>query len=147
MRKACYQRSLKPFVHFEHTGEARWICDRGVARSLQWCTCDTSRTSLASTPTAWARAFEDVTRLGAVPVVRRHDIAYHRAETVGDRLEVSTVIERGKDVRWLRRNDLRRGSELLAHAATGWVRIDPETRRPKRLPTAHENAFGFGEGE
>ena len=83
-----------------------------------------------------------VTRLGAVPVVRRHDIAYHRAETVGDRLEVSTVIEQGNGVRWLRRNDLRRGSELLAHAATGWVWIDPETRRPKRLPSAIENAFG-----
>jgi hypothetical protein len=36
--------------------------------------------------------FEAVTRLGAVPVVRRHDITYRRAGTVGDRLEVSTVI-------------------------------------------------------
>jgi acyl-CoA thioester hydrolase len=91
--------------------------------------------------------FEAVTRLGAVPVVRRHDIAYHRAETVGDRLEVSTVIEQGKGVRWLKRTDLRRESELLAHAVTEWVWVDPETRRPKRLPSASENALGFGEGE
>ena len=91
--------------------------------------------------------FEAVTRLGAVPVVRRHDITYHRAGTVGDRLEVLTVIERGKGVRWLRRNDVRRGGELLAHAVTEWVWIDPETRRPKRLPSAIESAFGFGEAE
>jgi acyl-CoA thioester hydrolase len=54
--------------------------------------------------------FEAMTRLGAVPVVRRHDITYHRAGTVGDRLDVSTVIERGNGVRWLRRN----GNELLS---------------------------------
>ncbi|GAC1520242.1 MAG: acyl-CoA thioesterase [Chloroflexota bacterium] len=90
---------------------------------------------------------EAVTRLGAVPVVRRHDITYHRAGMVGDRLKVSTVIERGTGVRWLRRNDVRRGSELLAHAVTEWVWLDPKTRRPKRLPSAIENAFGFGDSE
>lgn len=89
--------------------------------------------------------FEALKQLGALPVVRRHDVTYHRAARLGDRLEVSTVIERGKGMRWLRHNEVRRDGELLVHADTEWVWVHPGSQRPVRLPPVIAQAFGFGE--
>lgn len=88
--------------------------------------------------------FEVLRQLGAVPVVRRHVVTYRRPAGLGDTLEVSTRIERGRGMRWLRRNEVRRDGELLVEGETEWVWIDPATRRPLDVPEPIREAFGFG---
>ena len=83
-------------------------------------------------------------RHGVIPVVRRHEISYHRPAELGDVLLVSTrVVELG-GAKAVRNNEVRLAETgmLLVEAVTQWVWLDPESRRPKRVPEAVRLAFG-----
>lgn len=83
--------------------------------------------------------------LGAVPVVRRHLVTYHRPAGAGERLRVSTRVTKLGGPRAKRLNQVRRAEtgELLAEIDTEWVWLEPGTMRPKRVPRAVMAAFGF----
>ena len=83
--------------------------------------------------------------LGAIPVVRRHVVTYHRPAHLGDRLEVSTRIVSVRGPRATRHNEVRReaAGELLAEVETEWVWVHPETGRPRPIPGTILEAFGF----
>ena len=82
---------------------------------------------------------------GAVPIIRRHEISYHRPAKLGDTLRVSTCITQLGGPRGLRHNEVRleAGGELLVEVLTEWVWIEPRSGRPKRVPQVILEAFGF----
>ncbi|MEJ2290832.1 MAG: thioesterase family protein [Deinococcales bacterium] len=92
-----------------------------------------------------ARGFplEAYIELGALPVVRRHEIRYRRPARPGDRLAVTTELRRLDSRRAVRHTDIRRADDgaLLAEADTEWVWIDAERGRPVRVPQDVLDAF------
>jgi acyl-CoA thioester hydrolase len=82
--------------------------------------------------------------LGVVPVVHRHLITYHRPAHLGDRLAVSTEVVSMRGARAQRHSEVRLGGLLLVEATTDWVWVDPRRGRPKPVPPAVLEAFGFG---
>ena len=82
---------------------------------------------------------------GVLPVVKRHDVGYHRPARLGDELLISTaVIEIGGPTA-VRRSEVRLAAtnDLLVEAVTEWVWLEPSLGRPKRVPQAVVAAFGF----
>ena len=82
---------------------------------------------------------------GVVPVARQHVIKYHKPAQLGERLTVSTEITQAQGVRARRHNEARRvaNGELLAEMDTDWVWVDPARGRPRALPGALIEAFGW----
>jgi acyl-CoA thioester hydrolase len=82
---------------------------------------------------------------GVIPIVRSHHITYYKSAQRGDTLLVSTEVKEVRGPKAVRHNQVRHGDtkELLAEAMTEWVWLDPETLRPKRVPKAIREAFGF----
>ena len=82
---------------------------------------------------------------GVVPVIRKHEITYHRPATLGDRLLISTQVARIGGPRAVRHNQVRLEEDkiLLVDAVTEWVWLDVESERPKRVPKEVLEAFGF----
>ncbi|ADH62040.1 thioesterase superfamily protein [Allomeiothermus silvanus DSM 9946] len=88
---------------------------------------------------------ERMRELGAVPVVRRHVITYHRAAMLGEQLWVLTEILEAGGIRAKRHNEVRRATDevLLVEADTDWVWVDPVRERPRNCPALLLEAFGF----
>lgn len=82
---------------------------------------------------------------GAVPIIRRHEITYYRPAKLGDVLRVSTRITQIGGPRATRHNEVRLepGGDLIAEVVTEWVWLEPRSSRPKRVPQAILQAFGF----
>lgn len=75
-------------------------------------------------------------RLGAVFVVRRHEIDYLAPGFAGDRIVVATWPGRMQRVTATRRHQIIRRTDglTLVRAVTTWVFIDSATGRPRRMP-------------
>lgn len=82
---------------------------------------------------------------GVVPVIRKHDITYHRPATLGDTLLISTQVAKIGGPRAVRHNQVRLADDktLLVDVITEWVWLDVESGRPKRVPREVLEAFGF----
>jgi acyl-CoA thioester hydrolase len=82
---------------------------------------------------------------GVIPIVRSHHITYYKSAQRGDRLIISTKVKDVSGPKAVRHNQVKHAvtKELLAEAITEWVWLDPETMRPKRVPKAIREAFGF----
>ena len=92
-----------------------------------------------------ARGFplEAYMALGALPVVRKHEIRYRKPATAGEALDVTTELKRLDRRRATRHTDIRRASDgtLLAEAVTEWVWIDAEEGRLVSVPDGVLAAF------
>lgn len=81
-------------------------------------------------------------RLGAIWVVRRHEIDYLQAATRDNRLTVTTWVESWKKVSCVRCTEITdAGGRATVRAATTWAFVDLATRRPTRVPEALQSAF------
>ena len=82
---------------------------------------------------------------GVLPVVRRHEITYHAPATLGDTLVISTEVIQLGGAKAVRHNKvkLEKNDVLLVEVLTDWVWLDPESKRPKRVPQEVLTAFGF----
>jgi acyl-CoA thioester hydrolase len=82
---------------------------------------------------------------GVIPIVRSHHITYYKPALHGDTLLISTEIKKVSGPKAVRHNQVRheQTKELLAEAITEWVWLDVESLRPKRVPKAIREAFGF----
>lgn len=89
-------------------------------------------------------SLDTLTRLGAIPVVRRHEIRYYRPAGPGDELLLETMIDPGSGPRSRRHHWIRLAADgkLLADVHTDWVWIDPVRLRPKLPPAEILEAFG-----
>lgn len=96
-----------------------------------------------STAVGWDQA--QYRALGAVFVVRRHEIDYVAPVLLGEEVEVVTWIAWWKGVSSERRTVVRRvrDGHVVARAATLWAFIDFASGRPRRIPDEIRGAFGL----
>lgn len=82
---------------------------------------------------------------GVVPVVKRHEISYHRAAKLGDSLTVSSRIVKMSGPEVVRHAQVRLAAtgDLVADALSEWLWLEPRLRRPRRAPQSVLEAFGF----
>ncbi|MDZ4779684.1 MAG: acyl-CoA thioesterase [Planctomycetia bacterium] len=96
----------------------RWMLDAAVAHS---------------TAQSWdSKAYEE---LGAVFVVRSHQIEYLRPAFAAEEVVVLTWVASFRRASSVRRYEMRRASDgkVLATAATEWAFVDLATRLPTRI--------------
>jgi acyl-CoA thioester hydrolase len=72
--------------------------------------------------------------LGAVFVVRRHEVDYVAQVREGDVLVGETWVESWRAASCIRRTELRRGEQIVARGATTWAFISLTSGRPLRIP-------------
>jgi acyl-CoA thioester hydrolase len=72
--------------------------------------------------------------LGAVFVVRRHEIDYVAQVLEGDALVGETWVDDWKLASCIRKTELRRGEQVVARAATTWAMFSFSTNRPIKIP-------------
>ena len=74
-------------------------------------------------------------RLGAVFVVRRHEIDYLSSVVLGDEVLATTWVESWKQVSCIRKTELMRAADrkLVARATTQWAFID-YAGKPRKIP-------------
>ncbi len=89
--------------------------------------------------------FEAYKSLGFLWVVRRHEIEYLGAAFAREQIDAVTWVDSQRGATSLRRTLFHRGSDraLLARAATTWVLVNVETRKPLRIPKTLLARYGF----
>jgi acyl-CoA thioester hydrolase len=113
--------------HASNLAYVRWILDVATAHSaaLGW---DLAR----------------YRELGAVFVVRRHEIDYVAQVLPGDALIAETWVEEWRPASCVRRTELRRGDQIVARGATTWALMALPSGRPRRIPDDLRALFGGG---
>jgi acyl-CoA thioester hydrolase len=111
--------------HVSNQVYVRWILDVATAHSiaLGWGT---------------ARYLE----LGAVFMVRRHEVDYVAQVREGDALVAETWVDGWRPASCIRRTELRRGAQVVARGATTWAFISLASGRPQRIPDELRALFG-----
>lgn len=89
-------------------------------------------------------AAADYRRLGAMFVVKRHEIDYLHPASEADVLRCETWIDRIEKATAVRRHQITRPADnaLIARALNVWAFIDAATGRPTRIPASILAAFG-----
>jgi acyl-CoA thioester hydrolase len=96
--------------------------------------------------------FEAYRRMGAVFVVRRHEIDYLRSAVLGDRIALRTWVDSWKAASSVRMTSIVRltgpgdapgedGGTELARARTTWALVSLDSGRPVRIPTELRDRF------
>lgn len=85
----------------------------------------------------------DLVRIGAVFVVRKHEIEYLRPGFLGERIILRTHVSWWKGASCERVTSIDRVSDgaVLARAKTLWAFVNAQTGKPTRLPPEVVNAF------
>jgi acyl-CoA thioester hydrolase len=111
--------------HVSNLVYVRWILDLATAhsRALGW---DHAR----------------YRELGAVFVVRRHEIDYVAQVREGEVLAGETWVDGWRLASCVRRTELRRGEQVVARGATTWAFISLASGRPQRIPDELRALFG-----
>jgi acyl-CoA thioester hydrolase len=111
--------------HVSNLVYVRWILDVATAhsRALGW---DHAR----------------YRELGAVFVVRRHEIDYVAQVREGEVLAGETWVDGWRLASCVRRTELRRGAQVVARGATTWAFISLASGRPQRIPDELRALFG-----
>jgi acyl-CoA thioester hydrolase len=117
--------------HASNIAYLRWVQDVAVAHSA-----------------TVGLDMEGYSQLGAVFVVRRHEIDYLRPVVRGDRLELRTWIDSASAAKCKRATDIvRLGAEsgapelVVARAMTTWGFVELTSGRPTRIPDTVRIAF------
>jgi acyl-CoA thioester hydrolase len=118
--------------HANNIAYVRWIQDVAVAHSE-----------------AVGLGFDAYRRMGAVFVIRRHEVDYLRPLLRGDRLEVRTWIDSVAAAKCHRATEIASvgAGVVAARARTTWGFIDLGTGRPRRIPDEVRVAFGYAARE
>ena len=80
---------------------------------------------------------------GALWIVRRHEIDYHKPALPGEQIVEETWVEVMTGAKSERHSRFTRASDgtLLVHAVTTWAYVDAKTLRPTRIPEALRARF------
>ena len=114
--------------HVSNIAYVRWIQDAAVAHSH-----------------AVGLDFEAYRKLGAIFVIRRHEIDYLRPVLRSDRVQARTWMDTLMAAKCTRLTELRRASDgqLVAKSSTTWGFVDATNGRPTRIPSEVRIALGF----
>ena len=113
--------------HASNIAYLRWVQDVAVAHSA-----------------AVGLDMEGYSQLGAVFVVRRHEIDYLRPVVRGDKLELRTWIDSASAAKCKRATSIVRietTEVIVAQAMTTWGFVELATGRPTRIPDSVRVAF------
>lgn len=72
--------------------------------------------------------------LGAVFIVRRHEIDYIAQVKQGDTLVGETWVDDWRLASCVRKTELRRGDQAVTRASTTWVMLSFDSGRPTKIP-------------
>jgi len=72
--------------------------------------------------------------LGAVFMVRRHEIDYVAQVTIGQGLRAETWVDSWRLASCVRKTEILRDGKVVARAATTWAMIGITSGRPQRIP-------------
>jgi len=86
-------------------------------------------------------SFAEYRDLGAVFVVRRHEVDYVAQVTLGQTLVATTWVDPWRPASCIRRTELARGDTIVARGATTWALISLTDGRPLRIPDHLRAAF------
>jgi acyl-CoA thioester hydrolase len=114
--------------HVSNVVCVQWLQDVGIAHSdaRDW---------------TWQR----YQQLGAVFVVRRHEIDYLLPVKLGDVLNASTWIDSMKSVSCVRRTEMTRADGRIAvQATTTWAMVGLTSGKPFRIPDEIKTLFAAG---
>jgi acyl-CoA thioester hydrolase len=103
--------------HVSNLVYLRWVLDVATAHSIA---------------RGWGHA--EYRALGAVFMVRRHEIDYLAQVQVGEALIADTWVDSWAGASCVRRTEIRRDRKIVAQAATTWVFISMSSGRPTRIP-------------
>jgi acyl-CoA thioester hydrolase len=103
--------------HVSNLVYLRWVLDVALAhtRALGW-------------------DYAEYRALGAVFVVRRHEIDYVAQVTLGQALRAETWVDSWRMASCIRKTELLRDGVVVARAATTWAMIGLDSGRPQRIP-------------
>src|SRR4051812_19549504 len=103
--------------HVSNLVYLRWVLDVAMAhtRALGW-------------------DYAEYRALGAVFMVRRHEIDYVAQVTLGQELRAETWVDSWKMASCIRKTELLHQGKVVARAATTWAMIGLATGRPQRIP-------------
>jgi acyl-CoA thioester hydrolase len=92
---------------------------------------------------AVAMTHAELLRIGAVFVVRKHEIEYLRPGFLGERITLRTHVSWWKGASCERVTSIERASDsaVLARAKTLWAFVNAQTGKPTRLPPEIVTAF------
>lgn len=112
-------QDLDELQHVSNVVYVRWLQDVAVAHSE-----------------SVGLSLEAYRQLGAVFVVRRHEVDYLRPALAGDEVEVETRVVAMSPVTTTRQNFIRRvaDGQVLVQAQTQWAYVSTSTGRPVRIP-------------
>lgn len=85
--------------------------------------------------------YPDYRTLGAVFVVRRHEIDYIAQVRAGETLSAETWVESWKAASCVRRTELVRDGKVVARAATTWALMSLGSGKPVRIPDELRERF------
>jgi acyl-CoA thioester hydrolase len=103
--------------HVSNLVYLRWVLETATAHSAAL---------------GWGHA--EYRALGAIFVVRRHELDYLAQVLAGEEIIAETWVDTWKAASCVRRTDLWRGEKLVARAATTWAFMQTATGRPIRIP-------------
>ena len=88
-------------------------------------------------------SYEAYLKLGAVFVVRKHDIEYLAPAYAGDRIVLTTFVASWSAATSVRRTRIARAGDgkELARASTLWALVSTESGRPRRIPIEVRDSF------
>jgi acyl-CoA thioester hydrolase len=120
------ESDIDPLGHASNIAYVRWVQDVAVAHSG-----------------AVGLDYGAYQRLGAIFVIRRHEIDYLRPALRGDRIEARTWVRSVMAAKCERATELTRLSDraCIAKALTTWGYIDVTNGRPTRIPEHVKSAF------
>jgi acyl-CoA thioester hydrolase len=103
--------------HVSNVVYLRWIQDVAMAhsRSLGW-------------------DYDRYRTLGAIFMVRRHEIDYVAQVTLGQELRAETWVDSWRAASCIRKTELLRNGKVVARAATTWAMIGLASGWPQRIP-------------
>jgi acyl-CoA thioester hydrolase len=111
--------------HVSNVVYVRWILDvaMGHSRACGW-------------------DFPEYLALGAVFVVRRHEIDYLAPVGPGEEVVATTWVDTWKGASVVRRTDITRGAHGVVRCASTWAFMTIATGRPTRIPENIRALFG-----
>lgn len=103
--------------HVSNLVYVRWIFEvaMGHTRSVGW-------------------DFPQYKELGAVFVVRRHEVDYVSSVREGEQVIAETWVDSWKQVSVVRKTEIRRGDQVMVRGASVWAFLNIATGRPTRIP-------------
>ncbi|HEY1556979.1 MAG TPA: thioesterase family protein [Kofleriaceae bacterium] len=127
----------EPYLHSIVAADAD-IDELGHVSNLVYLRWVLETATAHSAARGWTQA--EYRALGAIWIVRRHELDYLAQVIAGQQLVAETWVDSWRGASCVRRTTIRRDTTIVARAATTWVFVSLASGKPTRIP-AHLRAY------